>query len=394
MRKNFSLLALVLLLAFATACEPINSDEAEGKNTENSLALQDQDPVEEMTGLEVLAEEDFQYSKSLKIKRLAEDYIYVDMVDGAERVLLVPKDKDFLDLEEEDLRQIHYPVENIGVLSTTHVALFRAIGQLDKIAFVNYEPETWYIDGVVDRMESGEIDFVGNYYDLDYERIQEDNPDLVLRSSFVGEEEEKLNLKLDDLGIPNMGISQYVEEDPRGRIEWVKLIGILVGAQEEAQAYLEDQYARIDKVVEESKALEKSPTIASFRVGEDGTSVKRSGDYSIKMFELAGGTYGLAGLVEEGTGAYKITPEEFYAQAQDMDILIHENMGTFIETKDQLLQYGDYLGDLKALKEGRVYATKENYWQEMDKTAEMIEDLHAIIKGEATGDLYFYQEVK
>lgn len=402
MKKKLLLIVTAFFVVFTSSCE--KTEEAPKESTQVQEARQEEPTevegesdqgkeVEETTGLAIVERVKMDYAKSLKITKLADGYVYVEMLDGAENVLLVPKDKDFLDLDPE-IKQVSYPVERIGAFSTTHVALLRAIDQLDKISCVNNKIDDWYIEEVPKLMEEGKIAFVGNRFEVDYELLQKENPDVILNSGSSSEKEEKLRAKLDDLGLTNIGISQHVENDPRGRIEWIKLFGILVNAEDKAEAYLADQYSRIDKIIEESKNITDKVTIANFRVKDDGFVVKRSDDYSVKMLDLAGGLYGFDGLVETGTGTYMITTEEFYKNAENVDLLIHENMGAFIDSIDKITQYGDFLEDLKAIKEGRIYTTKKNYWQEMDKTAEMIEEISLMIKDQAPDDMVFYQKVK
>lgn len=402
MKKKLLLVLAAFFLVFASSCK--NTEQAPKESTQVQEARQEKPTevegesdqgkeVEETTGLAIVEKVKMDYAKSLKITKLADGYVYVEMLDGAENVLLVPKDKDFLDLDPQ-IKQVSYPVERIGAFSTTHVALLRAIDQLDKISCVNNKIDDWYIEEVPKLMEEGKIAFVGNRFEVDYELLQKENPDVILNSGSSSEKEEKLRAKLDDLGLTNIGISQHVENDPRGRIEWIKLFGILVNAEDKAEAYLADQYSRIDKIIEESKNITDKVTIANFRVKDDGFVVKRSDDYSVKMLDLAGGFYGFDGLVETGTGTYMITTEEFYKNAENVDLLIHENMGAFIDSIDKITQYGDFLEDLKAIKEGRIYTTKKNYWQEMDKTAEMIEEISLMLKDQAPDDMVFYQKVK
>lgn len=402
MKKKLLLILAAFFVVFTSSCEkkeeaPKESsqvqEESQTEASETNEESAQGKEVEETTGLEIVEKVKMDYAKSLKITKLADGYVYVEMLDGAENVLLVPKDKDFLDLDPE-MRQVSYPVERIGAFSTTHVALLRAIDQLDKISCVNNKIDDWYIEEVPKLMEEGKIAFVGNRYEVDYELLQKENPDVILNSGSSNEKEEKLRAKLDDLGLTNIGISQHVENDPRGRIEWIKLFGILVNAEDKAEAYLADQYSRIDKIIEESKNITDKVTIANFRVRDDGFVVKRSDDYSVKMLDLAGGLYGFDGLVETGTGTYMITTEEFYKNAENVDVLIHENMGAFIDSIDKITQYGDFLEDLKAIKEGRIYTTKKNYWQEMDKTAEMIEEISLMLKDQAPDDMLFYQKIK
>lgn len=392
-KKNKALISIFLvLILLLSACGQKTDEKPKEENTKVEEKKVEEIKRDETTGLEIVSEDEMKFAKSLKITRLQDGYILVDMAGGEDVVLLVPKDKEKLDVA--DFTQVFYPAENIGAYSTTHVALINAIGHLDKVGSVNMKVDNWHIDEVKKAMEDVKIAFVGNSFDLDYEMVQSVSPDMVITSGAKTEKAEKSKTKLQELGIPTFGVYQHIENDPRGRIEWVKFFGILVGDEETANKYFDDQIARIAKIEEENKSLDPKPTIVNFRAGEDGITVKREEDYSVRMLEMAGGTYGLAGMVEKGTGTYKISPEEFYKSAEKVDILIHENKGKRVDSIENLLAFGDYLVDLKAVQDEKVYTTNANYWQAMDKTAEMIEELNLIIKGEAPDKMEFYKRIK
>lgn len=96
------------------------------------------------------------------------------------------------------------------------------------------------------------------------------------------------------------------------------------------------------------------------------------------MLEIAGGDYIFDDLNPDKSGTIKISAEEFYKEAENADIIIYENMGAFVGDMEQLMEKGEHLSGIKAIKEGRVWVTKRNYWQSADKAGEMIEELRDI----------------
>ena len=78
----------------------------------------------------------------------------------------------------------------------------------------------------------------------------------------------------------------------------------------------------------------------------------------------------------------------------DTDIIIYDNItGHGIQSMEDLLTSADYLEDVDAVKEGRVWMLKRDFWQAGDKVADMTEDLHKILStphGEIEETDYYY----
>ncbi|MDO5702126.1 MAG: ABC transporter substrate-binding protein, partial [Lachnospiraceae bacterium] len=74
--------------------------------------------------------------------------------------------------------------------------------------------------------------------------------------------------------------------------------------------------------------------------------------------------------------------ENFYMEARDADILIYNStVAGELETMDDFLKISPLLADFKAVETGDVGCTEQNMFQQVSGTAEMIEDLHAVIGG-------------
>ena len=63
--------------------------------------------------------------------------------------------------------------------------------------------------------------------------------------------------KLEELGIPVMIERSSYESHPLGRLEWIRFFGALLGKEEAADAYYEEQLSRIEPISAERKYREK-----------------------------------------------------------------------------------------------------------------------------------------
>ena len=75
--------------------------------------------------------------------------------------------------------------------------------------------------------------------------------------------------------------------------------------------------------------------------------------------------------------------EKFYATAKDADIIIYNNnIGKDVKSLDDLISKNSFIADFKAVKNGDVWCTGQNLFQETMKIGEIISDFHLIFSGE------------
>ena len=123
-------------------------------------------------------------------------------------------------------------------------------------------------------------------------------------------------------------------------------------------------------------------TVAFFYINSIGAAnVRKSNDYVSKMIELAGGKYIFDDLGDENAlSTMNMQMEEFYAGAKDADYIIYNStIDGELSSVDQLLSKSALLGDFKAVKDGNVWCTSQNLFQETMELGTMIEDIHTML---------------
>lgn len=134
---------------------------------------------------------------------------------------------------------------------------------------------------------------------------------------------------------------------------------------------------------------ETGKTVAFFYISSSGSVVARkSGDYITRMIELAGGHYVFSDLGDPDvkTSTVNLEMETFFATAKDADYIIYNStIGGEIETIGQLLEKSALLGEMKAVRDGNVWCTGQNMYQETMRLGEMIWSFRQIISGAADG---------
>ena len=126
-------------------------------------------------------------------------------------------------------------------------------------------------------------------------------------------------------------------------------------------------------------------------------NVRKSGDYVAKMIGLAGGTYvpETPGGEENALSTMNMEMEAFYAAAREADyILYNSTIDGELETMEQLLEKSSLLSDFKAVKNGNVWCTGKNMFQETMGLGGMILEMHQIFTGEAEDEMEYFHNLK
>ena len=110
-------------------------------------------------------------------------------------------------------------------MSTTYVAMISALGEEKTILGVSgtnyiYSPE------INRNVEKGLVADVGYEANLNRELILKISPDLIMIYG-IGSESSGYVARIKELGIKVIINGDYLETDPLGRAEWIKLFGAL-----------------------------------------------------------------------------------------------------------------------------------------------------------------------
>ena len=74
--------------------------------------------------------------------------------------------------------------------------------------------------------------------------------------------------------------------------------------------------------------------------------------------------------------------EQFYSLGRDADVIIYNSsIDGSVKSVDDLLRKNALLADFKAVKNGDVWATDQNMYQQMMQTGRIIADFNAAITG-------------
>ena len=118
-----------------------------------------------------------------------------------------------------DAQIVKAPVRHVVCMSSSHVAMFDALGEVRRVSGVSGID---YISNpyINEHRYCGEVRDVGYDTNLNFELLASMRPDLVLLYGVTGEN-TVVTGKLRELGIPYIYIGDYMEESPLGKAEWL-----------------------------------------------------------------------------------------------------------------------------------------------------------------------------
>ncbi|HHU06094.1 MAG TPA: ABC transporter substrate-binding protein [Clostridiales bacterium] len=368
------LLLAVLILGTAAACSP-SGDTAPSLLTTDAPSTGDEADGK----LIFVREEKLEYATEFTLTHYEGGYKEFTVSSAPDKkYLIVPENRSVPAGLDGSTLVLKQPISKICFNSSSLVSLLDAIGGLESVATVGSKIDTWYVENVVAKMQSGDIKYSGSFRTPDFEMLSSEGIELVIDTTMLANHPE-VTAKYDELSIPYFMETSAREGHPLGRVEWVKLLGALLGLEEEAKAYFKEQVDRVNAVTAREKT---GKTVAMFYLSTDAQQVypRNGGDYMAQMIGLAGGTYIMADVAPDKSGGTSMTMEDVYSRCVDADYLFYINFVLSFSSLEEMLEKLPLLADFKAVKEGRVYITSPDFTQATAAIGGIIEDMNTVLR--------------
>lgn len=346
----------------------------------NTAAADSQSPADapQWNTLTVEGKLALQYASQFTVTNYEDGYKLIEIVDGG-KYLVVPEGKAVPGELDKDIVVLHQPLDHIYLAATSAMDLFRALDGVGNIRFSAMNASGWYIDAAKRAMEDGSMLYAGKYSAPDYELIRSGLCDLAIESTMIYHTPE-VKEQLENLGVPVLVERSSYESNPLGRMEWLKLYGVLLGKESQADELFRKELDALSGIMGQKST---GKTVAFFYITTTGSvNVHKSGDYVTKMIEMAGGNYIFSNLGDNGNAlsTMNMQMEAFYNGAKDADVLIYNSaIDSELHTMDELMAKSPLLADFKAVKSGDVWCTGKNLFQEPMGLGKMITDIHTVL---------------
>ena len=365
----------------------IITDTSAEIEAESDLAVSDFDTVETLVYDRSM---ELQYAENFTVDYYDGGYVLLTMTMDGSRFLLIPENKEVPQELDKEIMVLRRPIRDIYLVASSAMDIFSELDGLDSISFSGQKEDGWFIESAREEMHNGNILYAGKYSKPDYELLVSNHCALAIENMMISHSPEVVE-NLENFGIPVMIDYSSYESHPLGRVEWVKFYGALLGKEEEAERIFADQAAILERV---SASERTDKTVAFFFITSNGlVQVRQSSDYVPKMIELAGGSYVFQNLgdPEAKRSTMNMQVEEFYAGAKDADYLIYNSsIDGGVSDIEELIDKCGLLADFKAVKEGNVWCTTNDMYQQSLAIGYFIEDIHAMMQGENDDMHYLY----
>ncbi len=306
-------------------------------------------------------------------------YTMLTIAESDARFLVVPEDAAEVDGLPADVTVLRQPVENIYLVSTSVMDLLFTSGRTGTAwPFPAPRPRAGICLQVKQAMEEGKIAYAGKYSAPDYEQILAAGCCLAIENTMILHTPE-VKEQLEHFGIPVLVERSSYESDPLARMEWIKLYGILLGREEQAEQVFSAQETAVQPILSQ-EPTGKSCAFFSLTTNNLAT-VRKGSDYVARMIEMAGGSYVFADLTDNGNSlaTMNLPLEDFYAGAKDADVLIYNSaIEGMIASVSQLTERFPLLNEFKAVRNGQVWCTTQSLFQQSMELADLIVDMNRV----------------
>ena len=371
MKKLFIALLAALLLAFAACAAPQQETAApEPAQSEPASAVSWDDLTFDRTL-------PLQYATQFSVSYAGEDYTRLTIGDD-QTFLVVAGDAPVPDGVPADVTVLTRPLSHIYLVATAAMDYFRQLDAIDAIALSGQKEADWYIDEAKAAMQAGTMVYAGKYSAPDYETILAAGCDLAIENTMIYHTPEVIE-QLERIGVPVLIERSSYEPEPLGRMEWIKLYGILLGREEQAEQVFSAQETAVQPILSQ-EPTGKSCAFFSLTTNNLAT-VRKGSDYVARMIEMAGGSYVFADLTDNGNSlaTMNLPLEDFYAGAKDADVLIYNSaIEGMIASVSQLTERFPLLNEFKAVQNGQVWCTTQSLFQQSMELADLIVDMNRV----------------
>jgi len=294
---------------------------------------------------------------------------------------------------------ISVPLKKIVCMSTTHLAMINALGERNSVCGFSgtryiYDPS------LRELVKNGKISEIGYDDNIDKEKIISLSPDLVMIYG-IGSESAGYLAKLQNLGIRIVFNADYLEDDPLGKAEWIKVIGALYCRDAMADSIfseLRDRYLGLKAVIDAGIKLRKKVLLGM--PFKDTWFISPGNSYISALIRDAGGEY----LWDDKNSrvSMPMALEAVYSRAVNADFWL--NAGN-VNSRAEITAIDARLGNLPCFLEGNIYNNNNrlsqeggnDYWESGCISPDLIlKDIGAILHPELFREhkLFYYRLVK
>lgn len=293
---------------------------------------------------------------------------------------------------------IHLPVRRIICMSTTYLSMISALKEECTVKGIS-GVDLIFNEDLREKIKRGEVADVGYEDNLNKELIIQIDPDLLMVYGVGSESSGYLN-KIKELRYRTVFNADYLETDPLGKAEWIKVFGALFCKEKEADSLflsISNKYNEIKSFIRENTL--KRPSVLLGLPWKDTWFVSPGNSYMNRLISDAGGDYLWKDTKSELSMPYGI--ENVYLKAMGADFWL--NIGN-VNNRSEITAIDTRLGDLPPFRNAGLFNNNNrvtnrggnDYWESGAINPHIIlKDIGAIIHPELFPgyELIYYKKI-
>lgn len=258
------------------------------------------------------------------------------------RFALVDVGKSSETIHEEGVVTVQLPVQSVISFSSTQWSVFLELGEIERVKGI-LEGRNIHSPEMRRLLAEGVVKDVGTESAKNMELMISMHPDIILFSPYFDGNQEPLSVT----GAALFPFADYLETTPLGRAEWIRVVGLMTGRQQEADAWFEEIESRYQALSDLCSQVEHRPTVFSDLAFNGQWYVAGGQSYIARLFADAGADY--LWKDNPSTASFPLDSETILAKAQHADFWRIANSSSLPMTYERLK------------KENAVYALFDAY---------------------------------
>lgn len=243
---------------------------------------------------------------------------------------------------------VRTPVENVIIYTTIHASIWEELHALENVVGI-CEPEYLTSKKALELLHNGSIHDCGKASSPNVEKIMDIGGEVIIASPF----EHGGYGQAEKLGIPIIESADYMETHPLGRVEWLKVFGLLSGREKEADSLFNATVSRYNGLKEIASKAVVRPRLMTERKYGSSWFIAGGASYMAVMYEDAGADYIFRDNPDTGSVPYAF--ENVFEAASDADLwLLKYGMEGSMTYNDLRSEYKPY-EDFAPFRNGKIY---------------------------------------
>lgn len=196
--------------------------------------------------------------------------------------------------------------------SSTQWSVFIELDEVDRVKGI-LEGRNIHSPKMKQLLADGVVQDVGTESAKNMELMIQLHPDIILYSPYFDGNQDPLLVT----GAVLFPFADYLESTPLGRAEWIRVVGLLAGCRDRADAWFDDIVHRYDELKDLCADVQQRPTVFSDLPFNGQWYVAGGKSYIAQLFEDAGADY--IWKDDPSTASFPLDSETILAKAQHAD---------------------------------------------------------------------------